>query len=242
MSSIKFEKERLISLVFAENQIWNQKHDKYHNRDEKILIWTRIATNLGTTAEEAKKKWEGLRDTFRKEFKKVPKPKSGQGFTPQSSKWPYFNQLLFLKDNMTPRNTATNIPLDPMIPTLDDSDNNSELDFTDEDEHVEQNEHEDEVVGLNNIPNVQSTTPQYRKHSKRKSYQTEAIEIERKKIKLFEERLKTKKNADSDEDYHFLMSLLPSFKKMDSLKKMKVRMEVLSIITKTQNFRRRNFC
>jgi len=49
MSSIKYEKDRLISLVFAENQIWNQKHDKYHNRDEKILIWTRIATNLGTT-------------------------------------------------------------------------------------------------------------------------------------------------------------------------------------------------
>jgi len=49
MSSLKFEKERLISLVFAENQIWNQKHDKYHNRDEQFLIWTRIATNLGTT-------------------------------------------------------------------------------------------------------------------------------------------------------------------------------------------------
>lgn len=166
----------------------------------------------------------------------MPKPKSKQGFTPQSSKLPYFNQLLFLKDNMTPRNTATNIPRDPIIPKLDDSaDNNSELDLTDEDEHVEQNEDEDEEVGLNNIPNVQSTTPQYRKHSKRKSYQTEAIEIKQKKIKLFEERLKTKKNSntDSDEDYHFLMSLLPSFKKMDSLKKMKVRMEVLSIITKT---------
>jgi len=93
----------------------------------------------------------------------VPKPKSGQGFTPQSSKWPYFNQLLFLKDNMTPRNTATNIPRDPITPTLDDSDNNSELDLTDEDEHVEQKEQEDEEVGLNNIPNVQSRTPQYRK-------------------------------------------------------------------------------
>lgn len=122
----------------------------------------------------------------------MPKPKSGQGFTPQSSKWPYFNQLLFLKDNMTPRNTAYNIPRDPITPTLDDSDNNSELDLTDEDEDVEQNEHEDEV-GLDNIPNVQSTTPQYRKHSKRESYQTEAIKIERKKIKLFEERLKMKK-------------------------------------------------
>jgi len=102
-----------------------------------------------------------------------------------------------LKDN-----TATNIPRDPITPTLDDSDNNSELDLTDEDEHVEQKEQEDEEVGLNNIPNVQSRTPQYRKHSKRKSYQTEAIEIERKKIKLFEERLKMKNNsnADSDED------------------------------------------
>jgi len=123
----------------------------------------------------------------------VPILKSGQGFTPQSSKWPYFNQLLFLKDNMTPRNTATNIPRDPIIPTVDDSDNNSELDLPDEDEHVEQNEHEDEEVGLNNISNVQSTTLQYRKHSKLKSYQTEAIEIERKKIKLFEERLKMKR-------------------------------------------------
>jgi len=158
----------------------------------------------------------------------MPKPKSGQGFTPYSSKWPYFNQLLFLKDNMTPRITATNIPQDPITPTLDDSDNNSELDLTDEHEHVEHNEHEGEEVGLNNIPNVNkhNTTPQHRKHSKCKLYQTEALEIGWKKIKLFEEHLKMKNNsnADSDEDYHFLMSLLPSYKKNGFIKK-KLKLE-----------------
>jgi hypothetical protein len=46
---MSFGKERLISAVFAENQIWNQKHPKYHNRDEKSVVWKRISSNLGIT-------------------------------------------------------------------------------------------------------------------------------------------------------------------------------------------------
>lgn len=95
--------------------------------------------------------------------------------------------MLFLKDNMTPRNTATNIPPDLSISTLDDSEDNSELD------DLTDNFIQNEEFEADNIFNVHNKTPQKRKHSKRQSYQTESIEIERKKIKLFEDRLKMKK-------------------------------------------------
>ena len=50
--------------------------------------------------------------------------------------------------------------------------------------------------------------------TKRKiNFQEETSHLEKRKIKLTEERLMKKSQADEDEDYMFLKSLLPSIKK-----------------------------
>ena len=55
--------------------------------------------------------------------------------------------------------------------------------------------------------------------TKRKlNFQEEALHLEKRKIKLTEERLMKKSQADEDEDYVFLMSLLSSIKKWMTLK------------------------
>jgi len=68
--------------------------------------------------------------------------------------------------------------------------------------------------------------------TKRKiKFQEEALHLEKRKIKLMEERLMKKSQADEDEDYMFLMSLLPSIKKLDDIQRLELRMEFLSSVT-----------
>lgn len=58
---------------------------------------------------EAKKRWRNLRDQYKKELKKVKKPKSGSsqdGLEKYHGKWSYFVPMQFLKDVETPRNTS----------------------------------------------------------------------------------------------------------------------------------------
>ncbi|XP_008179502.1 uncharacterized protein LOC103308224 [Acyrthosiphon pisum] len=57
-----------------------------------------------------KTKWASLRDTFRKEFKKLKRP-TGSGLEEEmvESQWKYFESLYFLKDNITPRKMVGNI-------------------------------------------------------------------------------------------------------------------------------------
>ena len=47
-----------------------------------------------------------------------------------------------------------------------------------------------------------------------------------------EERLMNKSQADENEDYIFLMSLLPSEKKLDDIQRSKLRIEFLSSVTR----------
>ena len=47
-----------------------------------------------------------------------------------------------------------------------------------------------------------------------------------------EERLMKNSQADEDEDYIFLMSLLPSIKKLDDVQRLELRIEFLSSVTR----------
>ncbi|GBP59354.1 hypothetical protein EVAR_45534_1 [Eumeta japonica] len=49
---------------------------------------------------DLKKKWKGLKDTFRKEFKKNPIPRSGVAGIETEVKWKCFKLLLFLQDEV----------------------------------------------------------------------------------------------------------------------------------------------
>jgi hypothetical protein len=59
--------------------------------------------------EAAKKKWKGLRDNFRRELKKVDKPRSGDGAPPHTPRWIHYKSLEFLRDVMEHGKTSGNI-------------------------------------------------------------------------------------------------------------------------------------
>lgn len=60
--------------------------------------------------EKVKSKWKYLRDNFRKELAKLPVSHSGDsGGEEESSRWPHFKTLLFLKDQFIPRRSTGNL-------------------------------------------------------------------------------------------------------------------------------------
>lgn len=68
---------------------------------------------------EVKKKWKGLRDVFRREYKKVYKsgdeaPEEG------SSSWAFFDQMLFLSDIIEPRQLRGNVASPERTPSRND--------------------------------------------------------------------------------------------------------------------------
>ena len=144
---------------------------------------------------------------YRRELKKLHDTKSGQeAGTAHESKWQYFTSMSFMNAVMIPRPTLSNIP------AAEESVLGSTQNF--EDGNASTN------VSINDSDNDEfnegvSDERQVKKNlgTKRKiNCQEEALHLEKRKIKLMEERLMKKSRVDEDEDYMFLMSLLPSIK------------------------------
>lgn len=187
-----------------------------------------------------KKKWKNLRDTFNREYKKVPIPKSGDSADSApvyNGKWPYFQSMLFLKDMAQPRSTSSNLQ------TVEDS--TSSLDDTLLDEGHE--ETEDNVISESVLANITSDilappTPKQRKSDttvhvapqtvrpqKNKQKQSSLSTFECELLKKEDLKLELLKDPD-DDDLNFFKSLLPYFKTMNPIKKLKLRSKIQDLV------------
>lgn len=61
---------------------------------------------------DAKDKWKNLKDKFRKELQKIPISRSGDGGSDYRSKWPFFNLMMFIKDNLIASNMSGNLSIE----------------------------------------------------------------------------------------------------------------------------------
>lgn len=67
------------------------------------------ANLLSIPAPILKKKWKYLRDQFAVEFGRIPISRSGDAAHSNSSKWQFYNSLLFLQDIVKPRPSSGNL-------------------------------------------------------------------------------------------------------------------------------------
>ncbi|XP_012223449.1 uncharacterized protein [Linepithema humile] len=67
---VKMDANRLIAEVYKRPALWNQRHISYHNREVTNRVWMEIAAIFNLPKPMLKAKWKGLRDTFRAELKK----------------------------------------------------------------------------------------------------------------------------------------------------------------------------
>ncbi|KOX73208.1 Endocuticle structural glycoprotein SgAbd-2 [Melipona quadrifasciata] len=89
--------------------LWNKCIQNSTNRLLVDKEWENVAMLLKRDKEEVRLKWRNLRDQFRRELKKMRKPRSKNTGDPPISnyrgKWMYFEMLLFLKDTMMQKKT-----------------------------------------------------------------------------------------------------------------------------------------
>uniref|UniRef100_A0A182K1I8 MADF domain-containing protein n=1 Tax=Anopheles christyi TaxID=43041 RepID=A0A182K1I8_9DIPT len=87
MESPLFSEPKLIELVKRKPILWNHKDPCYNNRKIEKDCWAEISDLLETDAEKCKRKWQGLRNQYRRELVRTSK-----------SKWKHFLRLSFLEE------------------------------------------------------------------------------------------------------------------------------------------------
>ncbi|BES95664.1 BESS motif [Nesidiocoris tenuis] len=106
----------LIELVRNRSALWNKRDNLYCNRDLKPKLWDEVASELGVTVEVARRHWQLLRDTFRKQFKR--RKRLGLSKVTKSN-WVHYNEMSFLSDMTKPR-FASNYSASPDVQDSED--------------------------------------------------------------------------------------------------------------------------
>jgi len=212
-----------------------------------------IFTYLFISGVLIKGKWRNLRDNFRREHAKISKTTTGSAAPDDSplSAWKYYKQLLFLVDMFSSRKLQTNIPSVPSqaYEPADDTDKEDEYvtagdsiidaDLGARDTSSETQEAEVEGAAQKDSP-AGPSMKQLKKPNiqmQRKTLKSDAINqllsLEKRKIEHFEkmhERRKTSEEFETDEDYHFLMSLLPHLHDVPKRKKLAIRTRIQQVL------------
>ncbi|XP_039287434.1 uncharacterized protein LOC111056065 [Nilaparvata lugens] len=227
------DNEKLISLV------------QEHVRDVQRNLWTKIAEQIGSEVEAVKKRWQGLRDSFRKEFNKSHSGESGEAT--YSSSWPYYNQMLFLKDVVSHRKLHAKKPptahehklqqkellVSDSISDESDSSNQHGVDLIESSCDVSNDttyfHHLHPVASEMQPPPTSSTTNLKRKLER--SSEDPFLEIEKQKMKLLTENSLLQQNPD----FLFLQSLLPYLMRVPEHRKLEVRNKIQSVLIDEQS-------
>lgn len=192
----------------------------------------------------AKRSWENLRDSYRKKLKARSETKSGQAADNTDTKWPYFESMDFLRDMLIPRESSGNLqfPAYAASSSANQEDINHVLLVDDQfndslpsgsvnsPSATTQEEHSIQPVSFDG-KRSESENKKVKPLKRKTDIGHQALDLERRKLQLLEERFAEKTRKD-DEDYLFLMSLLPSIKILDTLQKMKLRMSMLADVTR----------
>ena len=165
-------------------------------------------------------KWKSLRDTFRKELRKLPVQRSGDaayGIPGPRSSWRYFESLYFLKDQLTARSSEGNLqrPISNEDEILEEEAEIDEIE-TSGSISLDSNPTPVEPSPLNNEETSIPTPPSAPRKSFKRKQQSSAndeqnsigralLDLEKEKLKLID----SKYSKESDQDISFFNSLLP---------------------------------
>lgn len=160
---------------------------------------------------EIQNKWRNLRTCFRRELNKQKNGASGQAAS-KRRKYIYFDQLLFL------------------LPTMEDRPTVSECSLTQENH----SDSEDDSLTVDAVDQSSQENDQLQTSQAAEKPAIVAKREAKKKTPTYEESLlsilKEKKEEAIDEDKSFLLSLVPSFKKLNDTQKLDAKMEFLSTL------------
>ncbi|XP_033214735.1 uncharacterized protein LOC117171487 [Belonocnema kinseyi] len=227
---MSINKDKLIRLMYERPVLWNHKHADYRNASLKQHAWIELASEFQMKDEDLKKRWACIRDTFRRELRKILKWSTEA--VPYISKWPYFEKMIFLKDTMDARKSFIDEAEEEEV------ENSAENNIVFEENFTEKLDMK--TIKPAEIPfafgpytltqRVISDPLDFENCSKKRNSKEAGLELEN------EDSSKSRKNVitvEEDEDYHFVMSILPALRKVSN--KLKVRMDIMNTIMAAQN-------
>lgn len=152
-----------------------------------------------------------------KEFKKIPVSRSGDAGTDQNtSVWPYFQMMLFVKDDVTPELNEGNLD-----ETTDENRNDDERSLTPQ-----------SIAGTSTSTQYTSTKRKYAQDLRQ-----EFMELEKKKLELLQIKLSqsSERQEQDCEDLLFFKSLLPYMKELSPMQKLRTRNKITEVIMNEMN-------
>lgn len=181
---------------------------------------------------EVRKKWKGLRDIFRREYKKVLK--SGDEAPEEFySSWPFFNQMKFLSDIMDSRTLKGNITSPEKIDSSKDEEGESTSLLEEEINSLASGNtsmpYSQDYISTRETSKMGPPTSRQCKRKKtidKSDVDNQFLEIEKAKLGLFAE----KQAVNKDSDYQFLVSLLPFLQRVPSHRKLSVRNKIQQVL------------
>ncbi|KAF5283656.1 hypothetical protein FQR65_LT13780 [Abscondita terminalis] len=216
------DKEALITAVFEKPPIWDKREKLHSNRNVIDKYWKEISNQMNESEVKVRKQWKYLRDQFSVELGKYPPPRSGDAAEDMpASKWPYFSQLLFLKDIVKPRTATENLSStqstrDIQMTDQEDSQSVEGNENSDNEDAFQTSEHEQEKP-IETTPTLSKTTsiPTKKRRGTTQTFQASILEIERRKVDYLENKTK-RSSSDNQDDEHlsFFKSLLPHVRKI----------------------------
>ncbi|CAG9760656.1 unnamed protein product [Ceutorhynchus assimilis] len=223
-------KDLLISEVYRNPPIWDQRLKSHYNRYVMDKCWAAVATNCKVTAAAARKTWTILRKQFKRHFDKLPVSRSG-GEPPENNvKWQYFKSLLFLKEIFEKRPATVNLSdadNDISVAPTPSSFTSSAGCSSEATSHIPSSSIK-VLLDARRADNLG-----YRKHSRRiQIVGKNLMGIEKGQIEMI--KAKVVSNTDlNDEDAAFFASLLPHIKKLSPAKKLEFRTRIQRLVVES---------
>ncbi|XP_035223770.1 uncharacterized protein LOC118196425 [Stegodyphus dumicola] len=232
--------ENLIPLVRSKPEIWDHSHTHYTSKDVKLQAWMYIANKLNSTPDLAKSRWTNLRDLFRRELKKSLKMAQETG-DPSAyiPKWKHFKSMMFLKEYMVKDDNSVSRSV------VEDSFSMYPQTILEDGENVEDSFYVEDVSTRSSTPSHMEMPILPEQSTVKRSNEDYSYLNERQSKKhvwntgqnigsgYFD--YSTRDIADVDEDYHFVMSILPSVRRIRMDRKTSFKMKVLQLIAEEEN-------
>ncbi|XP_055953148.1 uncharacterized protein LOC129988889 isoform X2 [Argiope bruennichi] len=184
--------------------------------------------------ETAKSRWTNLRDLFRRELKKTLKVVKETGDpNAHEPRWRHFKSMLFLKDQIVKDDISSCLQYDeslyPQTILEDESGARIEDDSFVEDSNSNPSYQEKAIVASSTKKRAKDGIEDHQQpYSKRHHWEVAGG------YGNYEDCTPRPLN-EMDEDYHFLMSILPSVRRIRQDRKTSFKMKVLQLILEEEN-------
>lgn len=169
--------------------------------------------------QQAKTKWKSLKDSYRIQLRKKQKKGIGKKAVFLKSSWAYFDNMEFVRDTISRRKWKSIFEFQPQHQETSA-------------ESVVENKFTFEESTLDDDNHISSNAPIAAVHSSRKRIAEEDLE-NAVKLEPTEQATVVQDACNVDmksDDYHFFMSLIPHMATLNSIQKLKARMQIQQVV------------